>query len=471
MLKNKFVLLSVFFLFVFTGGFFFQSSAETIITDVIDEVFNYDLYKTSQGEDVLKLQKVLNFDGDTVVSCSGSGSLGNETSYFGPATEASVIKFQNKYNILPSNGYVGQETRLKLNKIYRCFSNGGDCKKDYPVKKIESVCKTSTPITTVSASDSKLTAKEGDEYCRFIDNLILTGAIKEDKAAQARAAAGKHSPTGSCTNTAFVDLKVNGKDSTSAYAGFPVNISWTSSGVNSCMIDSQAQNVSGNKTIYPSKAGKISIFCKDAALNQVSDSVQISFGSNSSSFSSSSDVVSYNATSSDISWMYSTSSSAIPYLSSKSYVTIKYPGGESSSEPEAPVSTSSLITDSEIVMVMSEVKSCGSPLKNHDLSVISLDDKKPKKYIWVMGESQLIDNMGGAIVGNVIGGENEADGKDATYKPMLSVPVTGQVLVIVPGEEVGCSVYGKSKKILRAYMTVQGKDWVEEQESGSGTSK
>jgi peptidoglycan hydrolase-like protein with peptidoglycan-binding domain len=74
------------------------------------------------GDNVLALQKILNLDEETKISLSGPGSPGNETKYFGSATQKSVIKFQEKYKdeiLKPANlsfgtGYVG---RFTLNKL------------------------------------------------------------------------------------------------------------------------------------------------------------------------------------------------------------------------------------------------------------------------------------------------------------------------------------------------------------------
>jgi peptidoglycan hydrolase-like protein with peptidoglycan-binding domain len=65
------------------------------------------------GDDVRALQKVLNVRGFTVAA-TGLGSAGNETSYFGPATKAAVIKFQLARGITPAVGYVGPVTRAAL---------------------------------------------------------------------------------------------------------------------------------------------------------------------------------------------------------------------------------------------------------------------------------------------------------------------------------------------------------------------
>ncbi|MFA5877238.1 MAG: peptidoglycan-binding protein, partial [Candidatus Paceibacterota bacterium] len=72
-----------------------------------------DLYKNLTGEDVRTLQKTLNRYGN-IVATSGIGSPGNESTYFGPATEKAVIAFQIAHNIKPSVGYVGLITRTAL---------------------------------------------------------------------------------------------------------------------------------------------------------------------------------------------------------------------------------------------------------------------------------------------------------------------------------------------------------------------
>jgi peptidoglycan hydrolase-like protein with peptidoglycan-binding domain len=72
-----------------------------------------DLTLNAVGEDVRKLQQFLNRSGYTV-SSSGAGSVGLETTFFGPATRAAVIKFQIGKGITPAVGYVGPITRSAL---------------------------------------------------------------------------------------------------------------------------------------------------------------------------------------------------------------------------------------------------------------------------------------------------------------------------------------------------------------------
>jgi peptidoglycan hydrolase-like protein with peptidoglycan-binding domain len=72
-----------------------------------------------RNSEVISLQQVLNADIDTQVAVTGSGSIGNETEFYGYATMRAVAKFQKKYGISPS-GYVGPMTRAKLMEKFGC---------------------------------------------------------------------------------------------------------------------------------------------------------------------------------------------------------------------------------------------------------------------------------------------------------------------------------------------------------------
>ncbi len=68
----------------------------------------------SKGEDVRALQQYLNSHG-FIVAPSGDGSSGHETSTFGRATKAALIKYQKSNGIAPAVGYFGPKTRTMVN--------------------------------------------------------------------------------------------------------------------------------------------------------------------------------------------------------------------------------------------------------------------------------------------------------------------------------------------------------------------
>ncbi|MEN9614105.1 MAG: hypothetical protein RLZZ347_412 [Candidatus Parcubacteria bacterium] len=77
--------------------------------------FSRDLTVGSKGADVKDLQVWLNANGYTIAT-SGAGSMGKETTTFGPATKAAVMKFQ-KAKGLATVGRVGPATRAILNGV------------------------------------------------------------------------------------------------------------------------------------------------------------------------------------------------------------------------------------------------------------------------------------------------------------------------------------------------------------------
>ncbi len=107
-------------------------------------VFTMNHKMGDMGGEVMNIQKFLNANGFTV-AVAGPGSPGNETSYFGPATKAAAIKFQNAYaseilapvGLSVGTGYWGSSTRAKANAMEqaRCAAqnqnnNGGDDNQD-----------------------------------------------------------------------------------------------------------------------------------------------------------------------------------------------------------------------------------------------------------------------------------------------------------------------------------------------------
>jgi hypothetical protein len=81
--------------------------------------FSRNLTVGSVGEDVRQLQQILNAEG-FVVAKIGAGSAGNESAYFGPATKAALMKYQNFYlkdmGIAAATGYFGPVTMKFMNR-------------------------------------------------------------------------------------------------------------------------------------------------------------------------------------------------------------------------------------------------------------------------------------------------------------------------------------------------------------------
>lgn len=77
-------------------------------------VFKTNLTAGSLGSEVKALQMFLNAHGYTIAK-SGAGSPGKETTRFGAATKAALIKFQKAKGITPASGYFGAKTRAAIN--------------------------------------------------------------------------------------------------------------------------------------------------------------------------------------------------------------------------------------------------------------------------------------------------------------------------------------------------------------------
>ncbi len=88
---------------------------------VSSTVFTRNLNLGDRGEDVRALQQFLNAQKFTIVA-DGPGSSGNETDYFGKATRASLVRFQNAHRdeiLLPADittgsGYFGAFTKREV---------------------------------------------------------------------------------------------------------------------------------------------------------------------------------------------------------------------------------------------------------------------------------------------------------------------------------------------------------------------
>jgi peptidoglycan hydrolase-like protein with peptidoglycan-binding domain/sugar lactone lactonase YvrE len=100
-----------------------QTSSRTttaVSTTASSSAVTYDFTRSlgigSIGLAVKALQGFLNTNGFTVTT-SGPGSPGNETSYFGPATQNVVARFQKYHGIVPDSGYFGPITRGVVNGV------------------------------------------------------------------------------------------------------------------------------------------------------------------------------------------------------------------------------------------------------------------------------------------------------------------------------------------------------------------
>ncbi len=87
-------------------------------------VLTRSLQLGSSGADVMSLQKFLNGTAATRVSVSGAGSPGMETTYFGPATQSAVVKFQAANNV-SAIGVVGPATRAAIAAVCGTVANPG----------------------------------------------------------------------------------------------------------------------------------------------------------------------------------------------------------------------------------------------------------------------------------------------------------------------------------------------------------
>jgi peptidoglycan hydrolase-like protein with peptidoglycan-binding domain len=76
--------------------------------------YNLTLYQTDP--EVKTLQQFLNAHGFTITS-TGSGSPGNETTYFGVKTYTALAKFQESVG-LPATGWLGPMTRAKIAALF-----------------------------------------------------------------------------------------------------------------------------------------------------------------------------------------------------------------------------------------------------------------------------------------------------------------------------------------------------------------
>jgi len=115
--------------------------------------FTRDQKMGDTGGEVMEIQKFLNSHG-AMVSSTGAGSPGSESSYFGSKTKSAVMKFQSANGIAPIAGYWGPKTRAVANSM-NAMTGGGSTGGTFPTP-TGTVTPTPTPaglgITISSAS-------------------------------------------------------------------------------------------------------------------------------------------------------------------------------------------------------------------------------------------------------------------------------------------------------------------------------
>jgi peptidoglycan hydrolase-like protein with peptidoglycan-binding domain len=278
--------------------------------------FTKDLRSGDTDPDVKELQKVLNADPDTIVSDGDVGSVGQETEFFGAATRAAVIKFQNKYKdvvltlngISSANGLVNKATRTRLNLLIGVINTYDSV--GYPksrgtvtvqVPSAPSFASSQTGMTackliellinigaiapnkTVQARGAFNCSVSGNAVCQLVELLINIDAIAPGKANQARSVMGctisnlasSGSSSGTTGSVSSVDLKINGQSGTLYLNSVQnVTVSWSSSKVNSCTIDGDNVPTYGFQNYHIDSSKVFEIIC-NSANGTVSDSVPV----------------------------------------------------------------------------------------------------------------------------------------------------------------------------------------------------
>ena len=89
------------------------SVVQTSTATTPNYMFARNLIAGTSNSDVKTLQQYLNAKGFNITG-SGSGSAGNETTFFGGLTKAALVKFQKSVGITPASGYFGPKTRAYI---------------------------------------------------------------------------------------------------------------------------------------------------------------------------------------------------------------------------------------------------------------------------------------------------------------------------------------------------------------------
>lgn len=131
----------------------------------------------ARGADVKNLQVFLNMCADTKVAVSGAGSPGMETTYFGPATKAAVIKWQTLRGVSPQSGLFGPLSRAKAADLQ---ASSNPCGGSVVTPGLPVGC-TSTagysPVTGQSCSSGNTTPQNGPVAVALSQDNPASGTI------------------------------------------------------------------------------------------------------------------------------------------------------------------------------------------------------------------------------------------------------------------------------------------------------
>jgi hypothetical protein len=156
-----------------------SSSTSSMSSSCFTFTMNHKL--GSSGGEVMWIQKFLNGHGFTVAS-TGPGSPGNETSHFGPATKAAVIKFQNAYasdiltpvGLTMGTGNWGAATRAKANAL--CVMSTPEPTPGPTPEPTPGPTSTSTPSETLNGTAGSATLSPTTED---VEDQVFTGTTEK----------------------------------------------------------------------------------------------------------------------------------------------------------------------------------------------------------------------------------------------------------------------------------------------------
>lgn len=253
--------------------------------------FERDLGVGSRGEDVRLLQKILNSDKRTIIALSGPGSIGKETTLFGPATTAAIKKFQALFieYVGVANGRFGPLTRTVVNAICNGTAGGNSVSSGNVYNNVQSVQQNATPAgeTTVvdpndhtppriNLSSNLNTVKVGDTFKVFVnfseevrsftpDSVIIDGgSVKEIRKLSKTSYAMILSPNPDATNvTVQIEADkisdINGNINDTASNEVRVSVNGSSTATSTSDLDSLVSKIisSAPTCNYNSSTGQL----------------------------------------------------------------------------------------------------------------------------------------------------------------------------------------------------------------------